>query len=152
MKKADPIVFDRVKTTVNSMGYELFGIEVIPQGRRFILRIYIDNPNGVTLDGCALISRQISVMLDAEDLIQGAYILEVSSPGMNRPLFELEHYRKFIGRRIKIWLVLPVNQRRQYKGILKKIEGENICLLLDDVEQEITLPFSTIEKASLIEV
>lgn len=150
MKKIDPVLHERLVKLIDSMGCELVGCEIVSQGRQALFRIYIDSPKGVTLDHCSQVSRQVSAMLDVEDPIQSRYVLEVSSPGINRPLFEIEHYQKYIGSRVKLKLYSPINQRRQYQGILVRVEEENIYLLVDDSEQEIALPFSAIEKANLI--
>lgn len=150
MRKINPVLHERLDKLLRSMGYELVGCELLPLGRQMVFRIYIDGPKGVTLDDCSLASHQISAMMDVEDPIQGRYTLEVSSPGIDRPLFELAHYRKYIGKQVKIRLHSAINQRRQYKGILQRVEGENIFLLIDDLMQEVTLPFSAIEKANLV--
>lgn len=150
MRKIDPVLHERLATLISSMGYELVGCEMVPQGRQMVFRIYIDSETGVTADGCAQVSYQVSAMMDVEDPIQSRYSLEVSSPGIDRPLFEIEHYRKYIGKTVKIRLYAPINQRRQFKGILQRVEGEDIYLLVDGVEQEIKLPFSAIEKGNLV--
>ena len=150
MRKIDPVLHERLATLISSMGYELVGCEMVPQGRQMVFRIYIDSETGVTADGCAQVSYQVSAMMDVEDPIQSRYSLEVSSPGIDRPLFEIEHYRKYIGKTVKIRLYAPINQRRQYKGILQRVEGEDIYLLVDGIEQEVKLPFSAIEKGNLV--
>ncbi|VVC76751.1 Ribosome maturation factor RimP [Aquicella siphonis] len=150
MRKIDPVLHERLATLIGSMGYELVGCELLPQGRQMVFRIYIDGKNGVTLDDCSQVSYQVSAMLDVEDPIQGRYSLEISSPGIDRPLFELEHFRKFVGKLVKIRLHSPVNQRKQYKGVLQRVEGEDIYLLVQETGQEVVLPFSAIDKANLI--
>lgn len=150
MRKIDPILHERLITLVASMGHELVGCELLPQGRQMLFRIYIDGPNGVKIDDCTEVSRQISAMMDVEDTFQDKYILEVSSPGIDRPLFELDHFRKYIGRQVRIRLYSPIEQRRQFKGILQRVDGEDIYILVDTSEQEVKLPFSAIEKANLI--
>jgi|SRR5579885_1941114 ribosome maturation factor RimP len=150
MRKIDPVLYERLAKLIGSMGYELVGCELLPQGRQMVFRIYIDGKNGVTLDDCSLVSHQVSAMLDVEDPIQSRYSLEVSSPGIDRPLFELEHYRKHIGKQVRVRLHSPVNQRRQYKGVLQRVEGEDVYLLVEGMEQAVKLPFSLIEKANLI--
>jgi len=150
MRKIDPVLHERLVTLVSAMGYELIGCELLPQGRQMIFRIYIDSEAGVTVDDCSLVSRQVSAMMDVCDPIEGRYSLEVSSPGINRPLFEIKHYRKYMGKQVKIKLYAPIDQRRQYKGILQRIEGEDIYLLVEGSGQEVKLPFSAIEKANLI--
>jgi ribosome maturation factor RimP len=150
MRKIDPVLNERLAQLIGSMGYELVGCEMLPQGRQMIFRIYIDSPKGVTVDDCSLVSRQVGAMLDVEDPFQSRYALEVSSPGIDRPLFEIEHFRKQVGKRVKMKLYSPVDQRRQFKGVLLRVEGEDIYLLTDDTEQEVKLSYSMIEKANLI--
>lgn len=149
MKKIDPVLHDRLVILINAMGYELVGCEIASQGRQLVFRIFIDSPNGITLDDCSSVSRQVSAMMDVEEPLQGRYVLEISSPGIDRPLFELAHYQKYIGRRVKIRLYSPINQRRHYTGILQRVEGEDIYLSVEGQEQEMVLPFSIIEKANL---
>lgn len=150
MSKLDPELHERLKVLASSMGYELVGAELLPQGRQMMFRIYIDGPNGVTVDDCSKISRQVGAMLDVEDPFHIRYILEVSSPGIDRPLFELEHYRKYIGKQIKVKLRLPVEGRKQYKGLLQKVEGDDIYLMVSDTEQPLKVSFSNIDKANLV--
>lgn len=150
MSKVDPALHARLETIIKSMGYDLFGCELSSMGRQMLFRIYIDSPRGVTIDDCSLVSHQISAMMDVEDPIKGRYVLEVSSPGIDRPLFELAQYRRYIGNRIKVKLYVPIEQRRQFKGILQQVDGETIHLLVDETGQAISVPFSDIEKANLI--
>lgn len=148
-KIANPVLYERMKTLVDGMGYELIGCEMLSQAGRMLFRLYIDSEKGVTVDDCTRVSRQISAMMDVDDPFQDRYSLEVSSPGIDRPLFELAHFRKVIGKRVKVRLYAPINQRRQYTGCLLSVEGEEITIL-DASEQEVKLPFSAIEKANLI--
>lgn len=129
------------------MGYEFVGSEIQRHSRNALLRIYIDSEKGITVDDCSKVSRQISAMLDVDDPIQGQYTLEISSPGLDRPLFEIEHYQKFIGSRVKVRLHAPINNRRNFTGLLVRVEGMNISFLIDSVE--IVVPFSSIEKANV---
>lgn len=148
----NPVLKQRLGNLIASMGYEMIGCELIPQGRQSLFRIYIDKERGVTIDDCSNVSRQVSAMLDVEDPFPGKYTLEVSSPGINRPLFELAHYRQHMGKSVKIRLHVPVNQRKQYKGQIKGVVGEEIHLLVEGMEQEVVLAFSQIKKANLIEL
>lgn len=150
MKSIDPRFKEQLVKLIASMGFELFGCELLPRGRQKLFRIYIDSKNGVTIDDCSAVSHQVSALLDVEDPIDERYTLEVSSPGIDRPLFEIEHYRKYIGYHIKVKLFAPIGKHKQYKGIVKRVDGEDICLLVADSEQEVVLPFSMIEKANLI--
>lgn len=150
MRKIDPKLHEQLVTLISSMGYELVGCETVPQGRQMIFRIYIDSPKGISVDDCSKVSYQVSAMMDVADPFQSKYSLEVSSPGIDRPLFEIEHFQRFVGKQVKLKLYTPVNQRRQFKGVLQRVEDENIYLFVADLEQEIKLSFSNIEKASLI--
>ena len=149
MSKAEISLRDRLASLVSSMGYEFVGMELQRQSRkRSLLRIYIDSEKGITLEDCTTVSRQVSAMLDVDDPIQGEYSLEISSPGLDRPLFELAHYEKQIGNRIKVRVSSAVMSRRNFVGVLLRVEGDNIHLLVE--QDEITLPFSTIEKAKVV--
>lgn len=152
--KIDPVLHDRLMTLIESMGYELVGCELSQQGRQMAFRIFIDGLDGVkqvTVDDCSRVSRQVGAMMDVEEeFIHGHYVLEVSSPGIDRPLFALKHYQRFVGSQVKIKLHSPINQRRQYKGMIKRVEGEDIYLLVEDTEKEVVLPFSDIDKANVI--
>jgi ribosome maturation factor RimP len=135
---------DQISSIVNAMDYEFVGAQM--QGG--VLQIFIDKESGVNVDDCSRISRQVSAMLDVEDPIQGRYTLEVSSPGLDRPLFQMMHYTKQVGKRIKVHMQAPINNRRKFVGQLLRIDGNDIHLLVD--EEEIVLPFSEIEKANVI--
>lgn len=139
---------DQLATLVQSMGFEFVGVEMQKQGRRTVLRIFIDHSKGLTLDDCSKVSRQVSAMLDVEDPIQGEYTLEISSPGLNRPLFEIAHYQRFVGSKIKVRLHAPVENRRNFVGVLLSVEGNDIHLLVD--QEEVVLSFSQIDKANII--
>src|SRR5579863_3743364 len=114
---------ERLASVVTGMGYEFVGCELQRQHYNSLLRIYIDSATGVTLDDCTRVSRQLSAMLDVEDPIQGRYTLEVSSPGLDRPLFQIAHYQKYIGSQVKVRVKVPLNDRRHFTGTLLKVEG-----------------------------
>jgi ribosome maturation factor RimP len=140
-----------IESTVLSLGYELYGCEWQPLKGRGVLRIYIDTPNGVTLDDCTIVNRQLSAVFDVEDIASGGYYLEVSSPGLDRSLFRLEHYQQLIGRKVKIKLRTAINNRRNFAGVIKGVESDEIVVRLDDGSEEIVmLPFDEIEKANLV--
>lgn len=148
MRESVSTLKDQLAAIVTGMGYEFIGCELLRQNRSSLLRIYIDSEKGITVDDCSKVSYQVSAMLDVEDPIQGEYNLEISSPGLNRPLFELKHYQKFIGSKIKVRLSSPIDRQRNFVGILVRANASEICLLID--EKEIVLPFSSIEKANVI--
>lgn len=137
-----------IEPAVTALGYELVGVEHLSQGRHSVLRIYIDREDGVTVDDCARVSHQVSGALDVEDPIKGQYTLEVSSPGLDRPLFTIDHYRRFAGELAEIRLAAPRDGRRKFKGILRGVEGDAVII---EVEGEaVALPLNEIEKAHLV--
>jgi len=137
-----------IEPTVTAMGYELLGIEHLSQGRRSLVRIYIDSEQGITLDDCEAVSHQVSGMLDVEDPIRGQYALEISSPGLDRPLFKREHYEQYVGNRVRIRMALPIEGRRKFSGMLAGVREDKVIVIDDEVEYE--LPLSGIDKANLI--
>jgi len=136
-----------LEPVAESMGFELWGIEFVSQGKDSILRIYIDGKEGVSVDDCALMSHQASGILDVEDTIPGVYTLEVSSPGLDRLLFKLEHYQAYIGAIVKIKLRMPFDGRRNFKGQLKGVEEDDIVVEVDN--EEYLLPLDYIDKAQI---
>lgn len=147
MKKLQAII----EPVVSQLGYEFVGFELLSQGRGHLVRIYIDGKNGVDIEACAKVSRQLSSVFDVEDPFSGAYFLEVSSPGIDRPLFTLSHYQRFVGHRIKIRTRIPdANNRRRFTGQLVSVEQEIIKLKMDDNDQLIEFSFEEIEKANII--
>jgi len=138
-----------IEPIVRSLDYRLWGVEFIYKGgRHSLLRIYIDSEHGVDLGGCEKVSRQISSVFDVEDPIAKEYILEVSSPGMNRPLFRLEHYETWAGAEVKICLSVSFEGRRKYRGLIKGVEGQDVIIVADG--HEILLPIENIDKAQVI--
>jgi ribosome maturation factor RimP len=122
-----------IEPTIIALGYELWGCEWVSLGKNTRqLRIYIDSQQGVNIDDCAKVSRQVSAIFDVEDLIQGSYSLEVSSPGLERPLFTLEQCRQFVGQPISVRLRVAKNGRRNFSGILDSVVDEAIALVLED--------------------
>jgi ribosome maturation factor RimP len=137
-----------LEAPVAASGYELVGLEFIRAGAHSTLRIYIDHENGITVDDCAEVSHQVSAVLDVEDPISVAYNLEVSSPGLERPLFKAAHYEQFIGHEVSIVLKMAIGNRRKWKGIIHSIEGETVTVVVDGQEEQFVL--SNISKANLI--
>jgi len=135
---------DQLSSIVEAMGYEFVGAQL----KGGVLQLFIDKEKGLGIEDCSRVSRQVSAMLDVEDPIQGRYILEVSSPGIDRPLFKLAHYVMQLGKRIKIHMQAPIHNRRKFVGELLRIEDNSIHLLVDN--EEMVLPFSEIERANVI--
>lgn len=117
-----------LEPTVERLGYAVVDIEYHPQGRNSVLRVFIDKSDGITLDDCTTVSHQISGVLDVEDPISGAYELEVSSPGLDRPLRKAADFEHFAGRQVKLKTRALVNGRRRYRGTLIGLEEEQIVL------------------------
>lgn len=138
---------DLINGPVAALGFELVGVEYI-RSRHSTLRIYIDSENGITVDDCADVSHQVSAVLDVEDPITEAYTLEVSSPGLDRPLFTIEHYRQFIGEDASVTLRMAVQNRRKWSGKIKAVEGETITIEVDGKDE--IFAFGNIQKANLI--
>lgn len=134
-----------LEPTVVGLGFELVGVEF--DGHQRVLRIYIDHPDGITLENCSKVSYQLSGLLDVEDPIPGRYQLEISSPGMDRPLFTLEHFDRFMGSMVRIQLTSPIEGRRRFKARIEAIEGNELVLVDDEARHRI--PFDLIEKARL---
>lgn len=134
---------------VESMGYELVGVEFNAGGGHGTLRVYIDREQGVSLDDCAAISHQLSGILDVEEPIQQAYDLEISSPGIDRPLFKLADFERFIGETAKIKLAVGVQGRKNFKGRLQAVTDEKLITIEVDGEQ-FDLPYADIARANLV--
>ncbi|MCK5818701.1 MAG: ribosome maturation factor RimP [Psychromonas sp.] len=134
--------------SVEDFGFELVGIEYVRVGKHSTLRVYIDQEQGILVDDCALVSRQISAVMDVEDPIKNEYTLEVSSPGLTRPLFNAKQYEAFIGENIKVQLRMPSQNRRKWKGIIDSVIGEIICINVNGTLERFAL--SNIQKANII--
>jgi ribosome maturation factor RimP len=138
-----------LQPVVEALNCELWGMELQMGGKTKLLRIYIDrHEDGVDINDCERVSRQASAILDVEDAISGEYVLEVSSPGMDRPLYALDQYARYIGEVVSLRLRFPYEGRRNYKGRLKAIEGDEIVVVVTD--NEFLFPVEGIEKANLV--
>lgn len=147
MASKQEILTKLIIPVVNSLGCELWGLEYLTQGRYTTLRIYIDADAGVSLEDCEKVSRQISSVLDVEDPIDGEYTLEVSSPGLDRPLYSAEHYARYVGETVNLRLRLARDGRRRFKGVISKVEADVLTLVVDG--EDIRLPIDVIDKANL---
>ena len=124
---------------VEDLGYELWHLESVGAGRSRTVRLYIDSPNGIDLEDCEKVSREVSATLDVEDEGSGEYQLEVSSPGLDRPLVTPEHYRRFLGDRARLKLFAPVGGKKKLIGTILEINGDVVDLGCDDQTYRIQL-------------
>lgn len=138
-----------IAPVVEALGCEFWGLEYLSSGRSAMLRIYIDRAeDGVTVEDCEKVSRQVSSLMDVEDPISGEYTLEVSSPGLERPLYNLEQFQRYVGEEVALKLRFPYEGRRKFKGRLNGVEGEDILLVVDD--HEYLFPVDSVEKANVV--
>ena len=148
MASKQEILHNMIAPIVASLGCELWGLEYLTQGRYTTLRIFIDGANGVSLEDCEKVSRQVSAVMDVEDPIDGEYTLEVSSPGMDRPLYTPAHYARYLGETVNLRLRMARDGRRRFKGKIVKVENDD--LLVEVEGKEILLPVDAIDKANIV--
>ncbi len=154
MRHLDSELTGLVRSVVEPMGYELVGVDYFQRGRQgAVLRVYIDHPSGartegITLDDCGAVSHQLSGVLDVEDPIAGHYDLEISSPGLDRPLFTAEHFERFRGRKARVKLAIELDGRRNFEGRIAGMKQELVLLGIDGECREI--PLALVESARLV--
>jgi len=148
MYKQNQALLKLLQPVVTALGYELLGIEQLPQGRESLVRIYIDHEDGIGLDDCERVSEQVTGVMDVEDPIRGSYRLEVSSPGLDRPLFTLEQCRSFLGQEMRVKLRSKLHGRRNITGRLKNLSDDTI--VIEESGTEYAVPADLIERASLV--
>ena len=140
---------DMLEPTVNGLGLELLGVEFSPSAGNALLRIYIDAPGRpVAIEDCEAVSREISGSLDVNDPIASQFTLEVSSPGIDRPLFTLAQFARVIGEQVKVSLGIPQDGRRRLQGRLLRVEEKNVVIDVDGKEFSVTI--ANIDKARLV--
>lgn len=151
MRSVEAIVqatWDLLTPVIEANGYELIEVEFLMERGNWVLRIYVDKEGGVTLKDCADLSEEIGHLLDVEDYIDKSYNLEVSSPGLNRPLRREKDFKRFVGEKVKIQTKEAVSGRKNFKGVLRHVEGGRITI--DASGQTFTLDLSNVKKANLI--
>lgn len=148
VRKSEALIAQLIEPTVTALGLELWGVEHGKQGKFSVLRIYIDSDEGITIDDCERVSRQVSALLDVEDPINGEYTLEVSSPGIDRPLFTVPQFQRYIGELVNIRTRGPVQGRRKFKGTITEVVDDKVVITVDG--NSYTLPHADIEKASVV--
>ena len=150
MAKIADKVFSMINPIIIDLGYELLGIEYVASGKNSVLRIYIDCEEGIGVDDCETVSRQVSAIMDVEDPISGQYNLEVSSPGIERPLFSIAHYMRFLGHEVHIRTFRPVEGRRKFTGTIGSVSEKSNSVGLVTELSSVTLDIDLIEKANLV--
>ncbi len=133
---------------VRALGFELVDVEYTTGHGHNVLRVYIDHPDGITVDHCAAVSRQASAVLDVEDPIPESYMLEVSSPGLDRPLVKREDFERHAGETVKVRMIEAVLGRKNFKGTLVGVQGDQV--LVDVDKERYSLPMKHIERARLV--
>ena len=135
-----------VRPIADELGYEIYYIEYVKENGEFYLRFYIDKDGGIKLSDCEALSRRISEIMDEKDPITEAYFLEVSSPGLNRGLHTLEHFKRFIGREVIVRFTKSLDGKKNIKGILKDVTAEAITV---ESEENVVIPMDKIKSANL---
>lgn len=130
------------------MGFELWGFEYLPAGRHSILRVFVEKDDGITVGDCAAISRQVSAIMDVEDPISSAYMLEVSSPGMDRLLLKPSHFELYAGKVVQVRTAVAVLGRKKFKGPMVQVTDSMIGIEVDGELYEID--YDIIDKANLV--
>ncbi len=139
-EKIIEVLGEYIEPLLLDMALELVEVEFRREGHGWVLRVFIDSTSGgVNLDACAAVSREVSAYLEVEELIDHAYHLEVSSPGVERPLKKKKDFVRFVGRKARIKIKEPIDDQRVFIGILEGLEGEAVVLLVDEVPVRLEL-------------
>ena len=141
-------VLDLAEPLLHEFGFEMVDVEFQFERGRWILRIFIDKDGGVTVDDCAHVSRELGDLIDAENIIDYPHVLEISSPGLNRPLRKERDFVRSIGKVVRLRMARPINRRRNFTGRLANVRQGMISLLVDD-NNLVELPLKEIDKARL---
>ncbi|MGB2768379.1 MAG: ribosome maturation factor RimP [Candidatus Zixiibacteriota bacterium] len=147
---------DKIKPVVEEENLELVDMEFSGVGPASVLRVYVDRSTGVTVDQCAHLSRKIGDLLDMDDLIPGRYRLEVSSPGLDRPLVSGADFKRKIGKKVKVFFKESVDGKTELVGEIKNLKGENVVLQLGSIEpkqnegEEKIIPLKMVAKAQIL--
>ena len=133
---------------VQGLGFTLWGIEFRSSQKHAHLKVFIDHKDGITVDNCSDVSHQVSGVLDVEDPINVPYTLEVSSPGIDRPLMKIAHFEQYVGSTIKIRLGWAINNRKNYMGTLMRVDQDEVAMEMDG--ETIEFPFNAVKRANLV--
>ncbi len=147
-RQEDDKLYQLLQPVISGMGYELLGIERQPARHGSLVRLYIDSAQGITVDDCSRVSRQVDGVLQVEQLAPDLDTLEVSSPGLDRPLFSLEQCRRFIGEKVKVQTTMMILDRRRITGELTGIEDGKLIIVQDGNEYQV--PFELVDRVRLV--
>lgn len=145
--KAPEHVTELLEPVIEGLGYECVGVEFHPSQGESVLRVFVDGPDGVNVDDCARVSHQVSGVLDVEDPIRGDYVLEVSSPGLDRPVFKTSDYERFSGESVRIRLRERINGRRKITGRLAGLTDEGV--IVETADGRTAVPLTAIDGAHI---
>ena len=137
-----------IEPILAEIGYELVDVEYLSKQGRWVLRIFIDKEDGVTINDCVHVSEELSDLIDVQEIIDHEYVLEVSSPGLDRPLKKESDFVRAVGQKIKVSLLRPINGRRNFTGHLKQFQSQTLYLEVDG--NQIVLPWLDIDRANLV--
>lgn len=145
-------VLELILPALHGMGYDVVRLKMVEGSKRATLQVMIErlDEQDITLTDCEAASHQISALLDVEDPIKTEYNLEVSSPGIDRPLVKLKDFERYVGNEIKLSTQFPVNGRKRFRGVLAAVKGSDITLQLTDEKSEVTLAFDDVASAKLV--
>ncbi|HEY2567567.1 MAG TPA: ribosome maturation factor RimP [Candidatus Aquirickettsiella sp.] len=146
--KNNSVIETKILPTVEALGYELWACIYLTQGQQSVLRITIDSEKGITLADCERVSRQVSALLDVENPLSGRYNLEVSSPGLDRPLIKEKHYQRYVGHNVRVFTHTPIDNQRKFKGFLQSVGVVGIVLNQDG--KEVVLTWDNILRANVL--
>lgn len=137
MASIEEKVENLIKNKIEDLGYELYDVQYVKEGKDYFLRVFIDKESGIDLEDCEQISREINPLLDEKDFIKEMYFLEVSSPGVERVLRKEKHFKESIGKEVEIKLFRPIEKQKEYVGILEKWDENTVYLKINEKEIQI---------------
>jgi ribosome maturation factor RimP len=141
-------VADLVEPILDEMGFELVDVEYLSHYGKWVLRLYIDKETGVSIDDCVRVSREIGDLIDVKEIVTHEYTLEVSSPGIDRPLKKEKDFIGAVGKKVKVRMIAPMNGRRSFTGYLKDYKNGTLHIEMDGAP--VALPWAEVDRANLV--
>lgn len=133
---------------IESLNFVYWGLEIIMGGNHPVLRVYVETESGINVDQCSKVSREVGAVLDVENIPEGEYVLEVSSPGLDRILFNLAQCQKYLGRQVNATLISAIEGRRRYKGNLQEVQDD--AVVIGDADGRLRIPFHKVKRMRLV--